>query len=182
MSDGLENFIRNKRKEFDQFDPPEDVWNRIENNLDSYQKTGLLRRRLNFIFRAAAICIITLAVAVLFLTYEKSRPLNIGKIYPELAKQNMHYASVVETRRNELEEVKNQEPKLYGEFSFELHKLDKAYQRLKKDLETSPNQGATLKAMVLNLQIQAEALNQQLVIIEQIKQMKEAHHNENQGI
>ena len=50
--------------------------------------------------------------------------------------------------------------------------MEASYKKLKHDLATSPNQERVLRAMIRNLQIQAEVLNQQLEVIEQFKNSK----------
>ena len=60
--------------------------------------------------------------------------------------------------------------------------MDESYQRLKRDLPGSPNQEETVKAMIRNLQIQAEVLNQQLNVIKQINDSKKQQNDETQSI
>ncbi len=50
--------------------------------------------------------------------------------------------------------------------------MEASYKKLKHDLATSPNQERVLRAMIRNLQIQAEVLDQQLQVIEQFKEIK----------
>jgi hypothetical protein len=54
--------------------------------------------------------------------------------------------------------------------------------QLKNELSSSPNQEETVKAMIQNLQIQTELLNQQLQIIQQINQIKKDKDYGNQDI
>ncbi|MBC7758949.1 MAG: hypothetical protein H7069_08840, partial [Phormidesmis sp. FL-bin-119] len=68
------------------------------------------------------------------------------------------------------------------EFSSEIRKMDASYQKLKSDLPGSPNQEETVKAMIRNLQIQTELLNQQLSIIQQINNVKKEQKNGTQQI
>jgi hypothetical protein len=53
---------------------------------------------------------------------------------------------------------------------------------LKQDLPASPNQEETVKAMIQNLQIQIDLLNQQLEIIQQINQLKKEQVDDTQNI
>jgi uncharacterized protein YqiB (DUF1249 family) len=94
----------------------------------------------------------------------------------------MHYASVIEIKRSELKRIEKEEPQLYQEFSSEIRKMDENYQRLKNDLPASPNQEETVKAMIRNLQIQADVLNQQLEVIKQINKSKKENNDETQTI
>jgi hypothetical protein len=60
--------------------------------------------------------------------------------------------------------------------------MDSTYNKLNKDLSTSPNQERVLRAMIRNLQIQSEILNQQLEVIEQINQTKKEQSNDTKNI
>jgi hypothetical protein len=73
-------------------------------------------------------------------------------------------------------------PQLYKEFNAELIKMDANYKKLNIDLATSPNQERVLRAMIRNLQIQTEVLNQQLSVIEQFNQSKKDQQHENKDI
>jgi hypothetical protein len=55
--------------------------------------------------------------------------------------------------------------------------MDANYKKLNTDLATSPNQERVLRAMIRNLQIQTEVLNQQLSVIEQFNQSKKDQQN-----
>jgi hypothetical protein len=60
--------------------------------------------------------------------------------------------------------------------------MDSTYNRLNKDLATSPNRERVLRAMIRNLQIQSEILNQQLGVIEQLNQTKREEKNDTKNI
>ena len=60
--------------------------------------------------------------------------------------------------------------------------MDESYQRLKNDLPGSPNQEETVKAMIRNLQIQADVLSRQLNVIKQINESKKENNDETQSI
>src|SRR5690606_10830329 len=107
---------------------------------------------------------------------------DLHKIDPRLAKQQLHYAALIEIKRSELKQIEKEEPRLYSEFSSEIRKMDESYQKLRKDLPASPNQEETVKAMIRNLQIQTELLNQQLNIIQQINKVKKENQDEAQHI
>jgi phage shock protein A len=94
----------------------------------------------------------------------------------------MLYASLVQNQRKELKSIAKSDPDLYKEFSAEIAKMDSTYNRLNRDLATSPNQERVLRAMIRNLQIQSEILNQQLEVIEQINQTKKEQSNDTKNI
>ncbi|MDF3077746.1 MAG: hypothetical protein K0S09_1635 [Sphingobacteriaceae bacterium] len=185
MSDRLENFVRGHRRDFDEFEPPMNLWDRIEEQLDQ-EKTVAPRQprvvKLSVVLSIAATLLVVLSAGIVFIKYQKTQAVNISNINPELADQQVHYASMIETKRSELKQIEKQDPQLYNEFASEIKKMEVSYQKLKSDLPTSPNQEETVKAMIRNLQAQIGVLNQQLNIIQQIKQIKTQQQNETQSI
>jgi hypothetical protein len=138
---------------------------------------------MGFVLRVAATVIIIMSISfVLYLRNEKSSGINMADINPEYAKQRVHYTALISTKLNELKTLSKSDPQLYSEFSAEIAKMDSTYKKLNKDLVTSPNQELVLRAMIRNLQIQTEVLNQQLMIIEQFNQMKKEQPNESKDI
>jgi hypothetical protein len=186
MSKRLEDFIKTNRAEFDDIEPGVELWNNIEQKL--FPKEAIPAKReaktftLAFVLRAVAIVMVVMAVGFMF--YLKiSRPaVNLAAINPEYAKQQMHYASLVKNKRSELKALAQSDPQLYKEFSSEIAKMDSTYKKLNNDLVTSPNQDLVLRAMIRNLQIQTEVLNQQLQVIEQFNQMKKEQQHESKNI
>lgn len=190
MIDKLENFIKDNKKNFDLYEPPTGLWDRIEHELDE-KKIALPRKmankkggviRLSFLLKLAASIIPLLFAGIWFYQYQSKHSSDLSNIDPQLAMQQVHYASLIELKRTELKRIEKEEPKLYQEFSEEIKKVDISFQKLKKDLPGSPNQEETVKAMIRNLQIQIDLLNQQLNIIHQINQLKKEQNNETQNI
>jgi len=188
MKDRLENFIRDNKKEFDQFDAPAALWERIEKQLDEKGINSSIAGkkekvvRLSFLLKIAATIIVVLGVGFWGYQHHKRESSDLSNIDPQLAKQQIHYATLIEVKRSELKQIEKEEPQLYSEFASEIRKMDASYQMLKSDLPGSPNQEETVKAMIRNLQIQTELLNQQLSIIQQINNVKKEQKNETQQI
>lgn len=186
MSERLENFIRNNRKELDQFEAPENLWQQIElqlNTKDKEQAKKKLRiKRFQILIRVAAVVIIVLFAGLILFRHERQEASNLANINPHLARQQVYYASLIEEKQNELKQIGKNDPKLYHEFSSEIKKMDENYQKLKNDLPSSPNREKTVKAMIRNLQIQIEVLNQQLEIIDQVNQLKKEQQHDTQSI
>ena len=187
MSKRLEDFINMNREEFDDLEPSADLWQRIEKHLPpegaAPQKSEAKTFSLNFVLRVAASVILVMGVSfVLYLRHERKENINYAAINPVYAKQQMQYTSMVQSKRNELKLIAQSDPQLYEEFSSEIAKMDSTYNKLNKDLATSPNQERVLRAMIRNLQIQTEVLNQQLEIIEHINQTKKEQANDTKNI
>lgn len=185
MSDRLKEFIKNKREDFDDVEVPELVWEKIEVRLDAEQKPLLFKDRvvkISVLIRYAAIVLLVCTAGIVFIKYQKKQASSIGNINKELAKQQVQFASMIEVKRNAIKQIEKKDPLLYHEFNSEIKEMDISYQKLKKDLPNSPNQEETVKAMIRNLQVQLEVLNQQLKIIENVNQIKKDSQNETYGI
>jgi hypothetical protein len=180
MKERLESFVRDNKKDFDRFELPVGLWDKIEKQLDEKKigmqvENGLKKEkvvRVSFLLKVAATIIPLLFAGLWFYQYQVRQSTELSNIDPKLAKQQIHYASLIELKRSELKRIEKEEPQLYKEFSSEIKKMDLNYQKLKNELPASPNQEETVKAMIRNLQIQTELLNQQLQIIQQINQIK----------
>ena len=187
MSKRLEDFIKMNREEFDDLKPSADLWTRIEKHLPA-QKTELKTRgsktfSLGFVLRVAASVIVVMGIGFAFyLKKEKKETIDLAAINPVYAQQQIQYTSLIETKRTELKSIAKSDPQLYKEFSSEIAKMDSTYKKLNDDLATSPNQERVLHAMIRNLQIQTEVLNQQLNVVEQFNKMKKEQKNEIKNI
>jgi len=187
MSKRLEDFIKMNREEFDELEPSADLWTRIEKHLPA-QETELKKRgsktfSLGFVLRVAASVIVVMGISFAFyLKNEKKETVDLAAINPLYAQQQIQYTSLIETKRTELKSIAKSDPQLYKEFSLEIAKMDSTYKKLNDDLATSPNQERVLHAMIRNLQIQTEVLNQQLNVVEQFNKMKKEQKNEIKNI
>jgi hypothetical protein len=186
MSKRLEDFIKANKEGFDEFEPGADLWSRIEKQLppDAPKKREAKTFSLGFVLRVAASVIVVMGISfvVFYKSVQQGNKVDLAAINPVYAKQQMHYASLVETKRSELKAVAKTNPELYQEFSEEIAQMDSTYKKLNNDLANSPNQEAVLQAMIKNLQIQTDVLSQQLNAIEQYKQAKKEPYNETKDI
>lgn len=185
MSKPLEDFIKVNRAAFDDdLELRPEVWEHIEKRID---KAGLLKKKkaktfsLAFVLRVAAV--IVLFMGLVFALYlKKQRQVDYAAINPDYARQQVRYASLVQTKRTELKTLTRNNPQLYHEFSAVIAKMDSTYKALNNDLATSPNQERVLHAMIKNLQIQIQVLNQQLNAIEQFNEFKNKQKNGTESI
>ena len=187
MSKRLEDFIKMNREEFDDLEPSADLWSKIEKHLPAqYTDTKVRETKtfsLGFVLRVAASVILVMGIGfALYLRSEKRAGIDLADINPVYARQQIQYTSLIETKRSELKSIAKADPQLYKEFNAEIAKMDSAYRKLNSELSTSPNQERVLHAMIRNLQIQTEVLNQQLNVAEQFNQMKKEQKNESKNI
>jgi hypothetical protein len=187
MSKRLEEFIKINREEFDDLEPSADLWARIEKHLPAevvpIKKRETKTFSLGFVLRVAASVVVIMGIGfAVYLHNEKNDKIDLAAINPVYARQQVQYTSLIETKRLELKTIAKSDPQLYKEFSSQIADMDSTYKQLNNDLATSPNQERVLHAMIHNLQIQMEVLNQQLGVIEQLNKMKQEQRNETKNI
>lgn len=180
----LKEFVKTNREEFNDLEPSPDLWNRIERELPTqFERQKKNEKRsfsLGFVLRVAAIVMVVMGVGfVIYLRSNNNKEVNYASINPVYAQQQIHYTALIADKRTELKNVSQSDPQLYKEFSAETAKMDSAYRKLNNDLVTSPNPELVLRAMIRNLEVQTEVLNQQLNVIEQYNQMKKQNESKN---
>ncbi|MEJ7556925.1 MAG: hypothetical protein WKF66_01375 [Pedobacter sp.] len=170
MSKKLEDYVKGQRREFDLDSPSEELWGRIANQLDEQKIKKPLRLQVWIGIAASLIAIMSISF---FYTYHnRPQEVSIADVNPLYARKEMRFASLIEEKKDSLEVFGKENPALYKQFSADLEKLDADYERLKQELQNSPNRRLIVKAMVKNLELQLEVINQQLTIIYQVEEIK----------
>jgi hypothetical protein len=188
MSKRLEDFIKANKEEFDDLEPSAGLWSRIEMQLPQQEQETPKKREaktfsLGFVLRVAASVIIFMGLGfVIFLRSIDHKQADLAAINPVYAKQQMQYASMVESKRIELKKVAQTDPQLYKEFSGEIAQMDSTYKKLNAELASSPNQELVLREMIRTLQVQLDVLNRQLSVIERFNEVKSDQNNESKNI
>ncbi|TKC00639.1 hypothetical protein [Pedobacter cryophilus] len=175
MSDRLEKFIQDNKKQLDGFEAPELMWDKIDAGLNEYEKKESRKVKMNIFYsfmRVAAVLLLVCTAGYIFVAYQNKEALKLSNISPEYAKKEIRFASLIEMKQEEIKSFGKLEPNLYKAFVDEQNKLEKEYNELEKELPNTPNQDRVVKAMIRNLQAQISLLNQQLNIIEEVKQLK----------
>ncbi|QJD78238.1 hypothetical protein [Spirosoma rhododendri] len=127
---------------------------------------------------AAAVVVLLLAGSAYFLNHRygvASHPEVAVAAGPTYAKEVAQYTRLIDTKRMELRQMTESNPALYEEFATDLNRLERSYKSLKADLPKNPNQELLIQAMIQNLQIQINLLNEQLRVIQRINQ--QTHEN-----
>ncbi|RYE17927.1 MAG: hypothetical protein EOP51_23020, partial [Sphingobacteriales bacterium] len=118
MSKRLEDFIKTNKEEFDDLEPREELWDKIEQNL---QLTAEPKKReaktfsLGFVLRVAASVIVVMGICFTMYLRNQKQGVDLAAINPTYAKEQVHYASLVESKRTELKEMAKADPQLYKE-------------------------------------------------------------------
>lgn len=183
MSSNLEKFVNNNRSEFDDAQPSADVWNKIETTLPVKKevKQFSLKDLYKFSAAAAVFCIIITSVYFLYVRKQGSattiqtqpaQKTELDNISPEYELQMIHAFNAIQTRQQELKTATTDNPELYQQFLQDLQVLDSTYRMLQKQAAQTANRDVIMKAMIQNLQLQAELLYRQLMITNEIKKDK----------
>ena len=191
MSRKLEKFIGDNRNEFDDAVPSAKVWEKLAAGLDNNtNKKSQLMPLLKWSIAAAVL--ITAGLAIFFVTEHNKnivpKPTATNNIDTSTGSQSMalenapevnEFAKMVLLKQEELKALAPEQPELYQKFSTDINQLDSSYKSLKSQLSATPNREMLIAAMIQNLQLQLQVLNQQLNIIHQIKQSKKYSHEKN---
>ncbi|GAB3333170.1 hypothetical protein GCM10027299_40380 [Larkinella ripae] len=179
MKDRLERFVRDNREDFDVFEPRADLWKDLEKGLGHKERPlwfGLnspawMGRRMVWQMAATLLLVAGLGSFWYFNSqYGVTDQPDVVAFDPTYARTVQQYTRLIEDKRGELKTVLESDPALYQQFAADLDRLEKTYQNLKQELPKTPNQEIMIQAMVQNLKMQIDLLNQQLMIIQRIKQ------------
>jgi hypothetical protein len=181
MSKQLENFIKNNKQKFDAYDAPEGLWDKLDKQLDLHEKKKQKKGTLNLFITAlkvAALFAIVLSCGFLWGNYQKEQSVMLENINPAYAKKEVQFSSLIESKQEVLKDLNEIDPKLYQNFKIEQEKLEQEYNFLKKQLANTPNKDRVVKAMIRNLQLQIDLLNQQINISNEVKQFKKQENEQ----
>ena len=191
MSNKLEKFIHDNREEFDSEEPRPQLWRNLKSELENEKKDDRVFHLSFLRWTAAAAVVIMMVGMFYYINRQQSKETFAGtttttqpddalaQIDPAYAKQVYHFTQLIELKQNELKQIEKEQPELYGQFVKDIRKLDSSYQSLRAQLPANPDPEVLLEAMIQNLRLQADLLNQQLTIIKEIKQSKKDGHEKN---
>lgn len=171
MSDKIKEFIKDNKQEFEVKSPSENLWAKIEAELDQ-KKQPKKSFKLYQWMSIAALLLVSLGIYFTY-NYERSQDIGVADINKEYGLKESRYANEIKEKKDSLVHYASANPVLYDKFTADLKNLDEEYERLKVELPKSLNQTLVVKAMVKNREMQLRVLNQQLMIINQVNQYKE---------
>lgn len=159
MKDQLEDFIRQNKAAFDDKEPSEKNWKRISSKL--FAITSLWDSV--SVWRAAAVILLGICVYLALPKLQDKR--ESALVMNEFKDIESFYISQIAHKTDLIEDQRGSETGLNG-FTHDFQQLQAMYEVLKEEMKVNPNQKVK-DALVLNLLIQIDLLNQQLHKIEQ---------------
>jgi len=180
MSNKLKNFISDNRKAFDDERPSDKVWENIEASFSEKKKKKFVLTPLYKWSMAAAAVLIIASGVYFFAIKEPKERIETASTETGVDDPTINqFVKMIDARQEELKLLAKEQPELYQQFTTAINQLDSSYNTLKNQLSATPNKEMLLEAMIQNLQLQLNVLNQQLNIIHQIKESKKYSHEKN---
>ena len=164
MKDQLEDFVRQNKEAFDDKEPSARVWSAIRNklfNVDSLWNSLTL-------WRAAAVLLLGLCIYLAIPGFTENRKKNLA--LTEFKDIETFYFSQIAEKVDQIEGYKEQEG--MNGFTSDFQQLEAMYHVLKEEMKTRPSQKVK-DALVLNLLIRIDLLNQQLHKIDKEEKIEE---------
>ena len=175
--DKLEKFITEKRSEFEE-ELTVDLWSKISNELDKTVSIAPKTARMVPIQRIwqiaagfAALLMLGLSMQFYYLQQQTIAVASVEKLVPELAEAEKFYSSQIKQTKIILSAYNLKEIGIESDLK-EIDNLDKAYNELKTEFYKSGDQETIISAMIQNLQLRAELLNQKLQTIQRAQKVK----------
>lgn len=183
MNQSLKDFMAENRRDFDDELPGMHNWSAVEKRLSLTENK---KPRIRYGWAAAIIFLLCSSVALYMVLNKKGNNENrtadtsvaddFEKWPAEFAAKAKSYYETIEERQQQLHRLSKQEPALVNQFSGDLAALDSAYQILHRQASQTPGSEVIIKAMIQNLQLQAELLSRQLQIINQYSNQQKYSH------
>ena len=188
----LEKFIREHRDEFDDLEPSEKLWSNISEAVSPRASQRFsLKAIMKWSIAAAVLVLIATASYKWAFKQTPAEKDTVNTVDPakedpqEMATDDSpemnQFAKMIAFKQEELKALSKEQPQLYLKFSKDFTQLDSSFRILKEKLSITPNRELLIEAMIQNLQLQLDVLNQQLNIIQQIKQSKKLSHEKNKS-
>lgn len=172
MSDSLKDFVNANREQFDHQHPREGAWNKIEAALGK-SKIGWWNSV--GIWRAAAI--VLFGVSAYLLGTRQSKPLpGASQLSSEFRDLDAFYNSQIIEKAELVSQFQRERGEAVDEVTQNLQKLEAMYQVLKEEMKKRPTQDVT-DALVLNLLVRVDLLNQQLKKLDAAEPEKKPSEN-----
>lgn len=152
-TDRLEEFIKENREAFDQFEPSDKVWEQIS-KLKPKRKTKTVTFSTYFLRVAAVLAV----VAIFSVAITKTNLFNSSQFAQqssdpelrELIEAEAFYASQVDEKMDEIRKCYATYPEIKEDVEMDLNELQQMYNVLKTDLKENVSKKTVIEAMIEN--------------------------------
>lgn len=175
-TDKLEQFIEDNKYDFDSDFNPERNWNKIESKISKKNR----HQRKNMWLVAASV---VLLLSVSWLTYEKTQLTNKINELESLTFNGKSFSDIESYYRQGINEKVIQLNQVSIDKNIkvnpELESINKKYEQLKLQVKNQGSHPQLINAMIQNLQIQIEILEQQLNVLQDLQEYNENENPQN---
>ncbi len=169
--DELEKYIRDNRAAFDDEQPADKLWDRIDVALD---RTKPAPSPFNY-WKVAAMVLLLACSALVYMQWSDNQ--SAIALDPEILKAEAYYQQAIEEKMQVIQTYRQNDEALA--VMNDLEELDSLYTALKAKIPESGNRELVVSAMIQNLQLRVNILNQQILLLEKLNTLE---RNENQTI
>lgn len=167
MKDQLKEFIDRNRDEFDDKNPPQGAWKKINRSLNP--STGLWSSV--SVWRAAAAVFFALSVYLLFIGVRPAPKADVSHLQGEFSDLEVFYGSQIAEKVALIDDFDNAYED--DQFTQDFQKLDAMYQVLREEMKSKPSPKVK-DALILNMLIRIDLLNQEIKKLEDHRKKTDA--------
>ena len=169
--DNLEKYIKEHRAEFDSEEPSKEVWNGISDEINNSETKTIPFT--SWMWKAAAIVLLATTTILLVDKFQTAAPVLVANeeevFSEEFLNAEQYYLNQIDDMQTRLMGY-SQDEVVSTQFLEDLAGLDSLYHGLKDEFKANGNNEQIADALIQNLRIRMEIINQQLMILERIKQ------------
>jgi len=167
MKDSLKEFIDKNRSEFDNREPSEQLWNRIKSSVPGRQ-VSLWENVM--VWRVAAMLFLALSVYMFSTTSPQNTTRESARLQGEFSDLENFYTEQIAEKFELIKDIQDfSEDEKYAQ---DLEKLEAMYLVLREQMKTQPSEKVK-DALILNLLVRIDLLNQQIKNLEDFEKEKE---------
>ncbi|MGI9543572.1 MAG: hypothetical protein ACR2MX_09955 [Cyclobacteriaceae bacterium] len=171
--DKLEKYITGNRDAFDDKQPSDLLWSKIDEKLNVSTRSN----NYGWIWKAAAVLLLGVSSVLMYQKSKLQDKVNQTAettleetiiMDTDFEETEVYYTAMIEEKKMEIASFQVDDPELKAEFEADLEELDVLYLELKEELFETSNE-KVMEALIDNLRLRINILNRQLDILEKIK-------------
>lgn len=175
--DIIEKLFNKLQGNFDLAEPKQGHEERFLNKLNASKGVTAMvaKKETNWLKYVSIAAAVTLLLTVGFFKLDSSSTIDakVAEISPEASKTQFYFANLIEEQVKELKSEKSPETNSIIEDTMsQLKKLELNYAKMEQDLIKGGNSKLILSAMITNFQTRIDLLNEVMIQIETIKNIK----------
>ena len=168
--DKFEQHIKKIRQDLDMYNPPSEIWSRIDKEL---KKDKSIKWRW---FSVAAMIILVLGIAILLVkpsfrqdnrNYDLSNTEGINLVAPQLGETEIYYNNLVRSLYQEATPLLTTNPEIERELNDDLTRLDSICSEIKRDLKDNVANQEVVEALIQNYRIKIRLLEDILNLLKE---------------